>query len=365
MTDTTARLLLPFIAPNQAQKHVTHNEGLQILDAVTQLSLQSLSLTTPPEDSVEGQCWYVAEPATGAWEAQNGKIAIWQAGAWAFIDVEIGWRAWVQDDAVFKVWNGSAWQEIAGQSSTLQNLPELGVNATADATNRLSMRSPASLFSHEGSDHRLNINKNESADTGSILYQTGFSSRVEMGLTGSDDFQMKVSPNGSTWREALEIDRETAAVTFPGSENDKLLQTWRFSSHPNVNNGNWYRLCQWQTTGNFNVTTAILHVSHRTSLTFHTLKLRFEIRTAGFGACDLRVEGDPFREGENYLLVATNADSRVTLYHKRASGHFSARYMSVGHMWRLKSGTQFDFSEASVGPDEPEGDLMSKVTQAS
>ena len=362
MTDTTARLLLPFIAPNQAQKHVTHNEGLQILDAVTQLSLQSLSLTTPPEDSVEGQCWYVAEPATGAWEAQNGKIAIWQAGTWAFIDVEIGWRAWVQDDAVFKVWNGSAWQEIAGQSSTLQNLPELGVNATADATNRLSMRSPASLFSHEGSDHRLNINKNESADTGSILYQTGFSGRAEIGLTGDDDLHVKVSPNGNQWHDALEIDSSTGRVTFPNSENDKILETLRFGGYPSTENGIWYRLCQWQTGGNFNTTTAIFDVSHRSSLTFHTLKLRFEIRTNGFATCQIGAEGDVFRDGEEYLLVATNADARVTLYHKRATGHFSERFMSLRHMWRRTQETSFSFSESPVGAIEPVGDLVSRAS---
>ena len=83
MTDTTARLLLPYIAPNQAQKHVTHNEGLLILDAVTQLSLQSLSLTAPPQDPQDGQCWYVADAATGAWESHVGEIAIWRSGHWA------------------------------------------------------------------------------------------------------------------------------------------------------------------------------------------------------------------------------------------------------------------------------------------
>ena len=34
MTDTSSNLKLPFILPSQAQKHVTHNEALQILDAL-------------------------------------------------------------------------------------------------------------------------------------------------------------------------------------------------------------------------------------------------------------------------------------------------------------------------------------------
>lgn len=37
MPDKTPNLALPFILPAQAQKHVTHNEALQRLDALVQL----------------------------------------------------------------------------------------------------------------------------------------------------------------------------------------------------------------------------------------------------------------------------------------------------------------------------------------
>ena len=93
----------------------------------------------------------------------------------------------------------------------------MGVNAAADATNRLSLRSAASLFSHEGSDHRLSINKNDSADTGSIIFQSGFSGRAEIGLTGDDDFRINVSTNGETWLTAMIIDSETGTVLLPNS----------------------------------------------------------------------------------------------------------------------------------------------------
>jgi hypothetical protein len=39
MSDATTRLLLPYILAAQAQKHVTHNEALQILDGLVQLSV--------------------------------------------------------------------------------------------------------------------------------------------------------------------------------------------------------------------------------------------------------------------------------------------------------------------------------------
>ena len=37
MPELSANLSLPFLMPAQAQKHVTHNEALQVLDALVQL----------------------------------------------------------------------------------------------------------------------------------------------------------------------------------------------------------------------------------------------------------------------------------------------------------------------------------------
>ena len=35
------------------------------------------------------------------------------------------------------------------------------------------------------------------------MFQTAFSGRVELGLTGSDDLQIKVSPDGSDWARGM------------------------------------------------------------------------------------------------------------------------------------------------------------------
>ncbi len=39
--DQTPNLKMPYILPSQAQKHVTHNEALRLLDAVVHLSVKS------------------------------------------------------------------------------------------------------------------------------------------------------------------------------------------------------------------------------------------------------------------------------------------------------------------------------------
>lgn len=88
-----------------------------------------------------------------------------------------------------------------------------GVNATADATNRLSVSSPAVLFNHAGNGMQVKVNKAAAADTASFLFQSGFSGRAEIGLTGDDDFHFKVSANGSSFFESLWIAGSSGLVT--------------------------------------------------------------------------------------------------------------------------------------------------------
>ena len=88
----------------------------------------------------------------------------------------------------------------------------LGVNTSADTTNRFSVKSPASLFDHAGSDHNLKVNKAAGADTASLLFQTGYSGRAEFGTVGDDNFRIKVSPDGTAWTDALTIDKTTGRV---------------------------------------------------------------------------------------------------------------------------------------------------------
>ncbi|WP_442872997.1 hypothetical protein [Aurantimonas sp. C2-3-R2] len=57
-----------------------------------------------------------------------------------------GWLAWVADEDRLVAWDGSAWTVASGE--TFNSVPLVGVNATADADNRLTVSSPASLFNH-------------------------------------------------------------------------------------------------------------------------------------------------------------------------------------------------------------------------
>jgi len=130
-----------------------------------------------------------------------------------------GWIAWVADEETAVVFSTSTWTILsAGEGGSGDgDFATLGINADADTTNRLAVSSDATLLSHDGDDHRLKINKATATDTASLLYQTGFSGRAELGLAGDDDFHFKVSADGASWNEAIVIDKDTGAVSFPNT----------------------------------------------------------------------------------------------------------------------------------------------------
>ena len=221
MSDTPL-LGLPLLAAAQAQKHITHNEALLLIDAAIQLSVIARGLAIPPESAPDGARYLVGANASGGWAGAEGRIAIAQAGGWVFLTPRAGWRMWVEAEARLLVFNGTAWVNPLAITE-LANMTRLGVNATADDTNRLAVSAAATLFNHAGGDHRLKLNKNAAADTASLLYQTGFGGRAELGLTGSDDFRINVSADGAQWRTALAIDRASAAVSFPNTPPPELF----------------------------------------------------------------------------------------------------------------------------------------------
>lgn len=213
--DTSPRLALPFLLPNQAQKHVTHNEALQRLDALVQLTVQDRDLGAPPAAPEEGSCWIVAAGASGDWAGHEGKIAAWQDAAWAFVAPQTGWRAFVADEDLICVWSGSGWSEI------LQNLSRLGIGTEADMATPFSAKLNkvlwAAQYDAEGGDGNLHytLNKEAPGKNLSLLMQTDWSGRAEIGLTGDDDLHVKVSEDGASWTEALKIGRSDGRVRFP------------------------------------------------------------------------------------------------------------------------------------------------------
>jgi hypothetical protein len=57
------------------------------------------------------------------------------------------------------------------------------------------------------------MNKATAGDTASMVFQTSYSGRAEIGTTGSDSLTIKVSADGSNWIDALQFDETNGQVT--------------------------------------------------------------------------------------------------------------------------------------------------------
>lgn len=215
MSDTSPRLGLPYLQASQAQKHVTMNESLRQLDALVQLSLEALDQVTPPTAPGEGTLFAIGSGATGDWAGQDGLLAQRQGETWAFIAPQDGWRAWDRASGALHLFTqATGWQP---EMPDLQNLDGVGIGTSSDPVNRLAVASDASIFTHAGASHRSTLNKAAAAEDASHNYQVNWSPRALCGLLGTEDYGVKVSPDGVTWHDGLTIDRQTGIVSAPNT----------------------------------------------------------------------------------------------------------------------------------------------------
>jgi hypothetical protein len=209
----TARLHLPYIAPQQAQKQVTYNAAMALLDQLVQPAVKSRTTSVPPASPAEGDTYIVGPGASGDWSGKDGRFAAWRDGGWSFAVPGEGWLAYVLDTSELAVFAGGAWNSFVTTGGSA--LAKLGINATADLGTRLAVKADASLFGHDGSSHRMAIDKAATADFASLLFKDNGSARAEVGLTGDDALHIKVSPDGSSWFEPLAIDQGSGGISLP------------------------------------------------------------------------------------------------------------------------------------------------------
>lgn len=82
MGESTSRFGFPLLVAGQAQKEVTHNEALLLVDALLHANVRSRArdeaVTPGPGDS-----WIVPDGAGGDWRGKAGALATWTEGGLA------------------------------------------------------------------------------------------------------------------------------------------------------------------------------------------------------------------------------------------------------------------------------------------
>ena len=220
--DHSARLALPYLAAGQMQKHVTLNEALTRLDALVQTAVISRSVTAQPDAPADGALWILPAGASGAnWSVRpEGALMRAEGGGWTQVEAGDGLVVLVLDAAEVVLRHAGGWAPLGTRLGVAQDLTRLGLGTTADAGNPFAARLNTALWTalEAGSggtgDLRLTLNKEASVDVLSLLFQSSWSGRAELGLVGGDDLGLKVSADGSNWHEAFAVDRATGRMTF-------------------------------------------------------------------------------------------------------------------------------------------------------
>lgn len=222
--DFTPKLGLPYVLPDQAQKHVTVNESLSRVDSLIMGSLVGRNRQIPPEAPAEGDAWLIGDAPQEAWSGWAGAIAVWRDATWLRLVPQTGWRFWLEDEALLIFYDGISWSTLTLEA---QELDFIGLGARADTHNPLLARLNSALFTARetaetgNGDIRLTLNKQSAGNICALAMQTGYSGRLEMGLLGNDELRVKLSDTGSDWHDAVIMVPDTGRVglgTYPDGD---------------------------------------------------------------------------------------------------------------------------------------------------
>lgn len=187
----TPRIGLPEILPNQAQKHITHNDALVILDALVQGSVISRTLTTPPGSPTDGDAYVVAATATGAWAGKENDLAVYEAAAWSFYTPLTGYLMYCAADGEHITFDGSSWLSftdalpfLASSGGTItgdlvmeDGSPSLQMDTTAVSGAQSFMRMSGARTSLSGVLAQIDYDNNAPAELGTaaqwLIYGDG------------------------------------------------------------------------------------------------------------------------------------------------------------------------------------------------
>jgi hypothetical protein len=110
MLSQTPNLRLDLLFAQQAQKEITVNEALVLLDALVKRSLLEAPSNHPPLAPNPGSLWCIAEAPEAAWSAYPHHMAVY-LHEWRFIPLIRGDLYFFAHTKTWWWWDGTGWDE--------------------------------------------------------------------------------------------------------------------------------------------------------------------------------------------------------------------------------------------------------------
>jgi hypothetical protein len=110
MTMESIRFRLPFLETAQAQKEVTYNEALALIDMALHPIVEAVGQDGPPAAPALGAAWIVGNAPSGEWAGRAWAIAGWTQGGWRFVPASVGMVAWSRSHATTVRYFDAGWR---------------------------------------------------------------------------------------------------------------------------------------------------------------------------------------------------------------------------------------------------------------
>lgn len=130
---TTPILALPEWSASQASPWVPVNTALRRVEAFNSIIVvQDITLTAPPGGESDGEVWFVAATATGAWAGHDGDLALYTGSSWEFQTPLEGWLLYNLDDSTaYQVESGGTLVEFSSGVTLYAFNNQVGTTYTA------------------------------------------------------------------------------------------------------------------------------------------------------------------------------------------------------------------------------------------
>lgn len=106
---STPNFSMPLLHAAQAQKEITHNEALVLVDAMLAGVVVGVANDPAALPALPGQAWIVGTAPVGAWADRTGNIAVFTEGGWRFATARDGLQLRDLAAGVFRRFDGSSW----------------------------------------------------------------------------------------------------------------------------------------------------------------------------------------------------------------------------------------------------------------
>lgn len=106
----TPNFSMPLLVTAQAQKEVTHNEALILIDALLRGTIVDGPVDMVPANPMVGECWIVGDNPSGDWADAARHLAICTEGGWRFVTPAIKMKICRLLDGALLCFDGHQWR---------------------------------------------------------------------------------------------------------------------------------------------------------------------------------------------------------------------------------------------------------------